>query len=85
MSKAVLVMDMPENCTECPLLNGADECIMQDEDANFNADTLDELKAGCPLRGLPEKQGNSKYQNDYEKGWNACIDMCIDMLEKTLA
>lgn len=31
--KAILVMEMPENCLECPLLNGSDECVMQDEDA----------------------------------------------------
>ncbi len=42
--KAVLVMEMPENCLECPLLNGSDECVMQDEDANMDADTQEKEK-----------------------------------------
>ena len=41
MSKSVLVIDTPENCMQCPLFDGADECIMQDDDTNFNADTID--------------------------------------------
>lgn len=44
--------DMPGKCSECPFLNGADECIVQDEDANFNADSWDALKSGCPLEVL---------------------------------
>lgn len=40
--KAILVMDMPENCITCPLCNGNDECLMQDENANFAADTISE-------------------------------------------
>ncbi len=55
MSKAVLVMDMPESCYECPMLNGNDECILHDEDANaFYADDYDGLRKGCPLGYLPE-------------------------------
>ncbi len=54
MSKSVLVIDTPESCIQCPLLNGSDECVMQDEDANFNADSLDDLMHGCPLKPLPE-------------------------------
>lgn len=43
MSKSVLVIDTPENC-------------MQDDDTNFNADTIDELMQTCPLMDLPEKE-----------------------------
>lgn len=56
MSKSVLVIDTPENCMQCPLFDGADECIMQDDDTNFNADTIDELMQTCPLMDLPEKE-----------------------------
>lgn len=31
-----------------------DECIMQDEDANFAADTISELMNGCPLMHMPD-------------------------------
>ena len=43
MSKSVLLIDTPEDCIQCPLLTGSDECMMQDDDANFDAGTLDEL------------------------------------------
>ena len=46
--KAVLVMEMQGNCLECPLLNGSDECVVQDEDANYAADTMSELRNVCP-------------------------------------
>lgn len=55
MSKSVLVIDTPESCAQCPLLNGSDECVMQDASANFNADSFDDLMHGCPLKSLPEK------------------------------
>lgn len=29
---------------------------MQDDDTNFNADTIDELMQTCPLMDLPEKE-----------------------------
>lgn len=54
MSKSILVIDTPESCGKCPLLNGADECIVQDEDANFNANTFAELNERCPLKEMPE-------------------------------
>lgn len=54
--KAMLVMDMPESCLKCPMLNGNDECIIQDDDANFNADAFDALREGCPLVPLSEEQ-----------------------------
>ena len=54
--KAILVMDMPENCMVCPLCNGNDECIIQDEDANFAADTISELMHGCPLVQIDENK-----------------------------
>ena len=86
MSKGILVVDMPESCEKCPMLNGADECILQDEDANFAADTLEDLKEGCPLVELPEKKDAICYEHDSwptiqkkteNGGWNACIDKIV--------
>ena len=81
MSKSVLLIDTPEDCIQCPLLTGSDECMMQDDDANFNADTLDELIQTCPLKLLPEKKNMTVPVSNYEvqknllaEGWNACID-----------
>ena len=56
MSKSVLVIDTPEKCIRCPLLNDADECTVQDANANFNAgDSWDEFMKGWPLNRLPDK------------------------------
>jgi hypothetical protein len=48
MSKSILVIDTPEHCRDCPLLNEADECMVQDKDANLNAgDSWDKLIKGA--------------------------------------
>lgn len=80
MSKSVLVIDTPEKCIRCPLLNSEDECTVQDDNAN-NVDSWDELMKGCPLKPLPEKKeyivpiDNVESQKDIiAVGWNACID-----------
>lgn len=86
MSKSILVIDTPKHCSECPLLNGSDECTVQDDDANFNAsDSWDELMKGCPLREVPKKMKvTGKYNQEYfqkggkmpsyKVGWNDCVD-----------
>ena len=71
--KAILVMDMPENCMVCPLCSGSDECAMQDEDANLAADTVSELMDGCPLVPMPERKQNA-CSHGFAGGWNACLD-----------
>lgn len=71
MSKSVLVMDTPDKCIHCPLLNSEDECIVQDDDANFNAsDSWDELMKGCPLKELPEEEHDTYYLDEYYEGYN---------------
>ncbi len=82
MGKAVLVMDMPKSCCSCNMCNSNDECILQDEDANFKAsDSWEELRKGCPLRELPEKKEADVYTTAYDKaamiGYNACIDALL--------
>ena len=81
MSKSVLVIDTPEKCICCPLLNGEDECTAQDDAANFKAgNSWDELMKGCPLKPLPEKKeyivpiDNVEANKDIiAVGWNACL------------
>ena len=86
MSKAVLVMNMPECCANCPcsfferdnpILNLI--CGVTQEDA-YNVGKPD----WCPLRELPEKIPESK--SGYEKvttsvkriGWNECFDAILE-------
>lgn len=90
MSKAILVMDMPDSCLKCPMLNGNDDCILQSEDDNFMRDTFEELKDNCPLKPVPEKKeeryglcrkdsyGNLETYGEkvdsVAVGYNQCID-----------
>ena len=82
MAKAVLVMDMPECCADCPcsfferdnpILNLI--CGVTQEDA-YNVGKPD----WCPLRELPEKipELKSSYEeiskSIHRDGWNACLD-----------
>ncbi len=80
MSKAVLVMDMPESCADCscsfferdnPKLNLI--CGATGEDAN-NVGKPDR----CPLIPMPEKIDIHKAKTEtvanWIEGWNACID-----------
>lgn len=77
MSKSVLAIDTPESCAQCPLLNGSDECVMQDASANFNADSFDDLMHRCPLKPLPKEKEEgdwrSKLSLAWIRGWNTCI------------
>lgn len=75
--KSVLIINTPESCAQCPLINGSDECVMQDASANFNADSFDDLMHGCPLKSLPEKMTGvapTDHWNSIKAGWNSCID-----------
>lgn len=80
MSKAVLVMDMPECCADCPCSFFEMEnpklnliCGPAGEDAN-NVGKPD----WCPLHPMPEKTDRRKAKTEtvgnWIDGWNACID-----------
>lgn len=78
MAKAVLVMDMPENCFKCKLQNW------------LNCRITNKCHAGecrpnwCLLRELPEKIPDLEhgYENVEKSiiriGWNACLDMILE-------
>ena len=83
-NKAILVIDMPKSCEECPMIIYGEECILQDKDTNFSDITWDELRESCPLKELPEKmEVCGKYPQEdgitpsYKIGWNACIDEIV--------
>lgn len=77
MSKSVLVIDTPEKCIRCPLLNDVDECTVQDDNAN-NVDSWDELMKGCPLKPLPEKITTENDMTDYQCGMIDGRNQCIN-------
>ena len=82
MNKAILVLEMPEYCVDCPLNDCFGECVVQSDDANFLAvESYAELKKGCPLKSVPEKKElYLQINNDkgYCEGYNACIDEILE-------
>lgn len=84
MSKAILVMDMPEQlCQKCTLLyetENGDEYMCC---ATGKLVPDGEKPNWCPLRELPEKREINHNKNHYisnfwtdakSVGWNACLD-----------
>lgn len=75
MSKAYLIMDMPNSCDEC---NFIDECYHYCDIPWFGKDVSDYVACrheDCPLRELPQKydEKDSGY-DEWQEGYNACID-----------
>lgn len=85
MSKAILVIDMPESCDKCPLFHGF-YTDMTCSANNWGIDypyPKDFRQDWCPLKPLPEKidieaERNKPHDIDcdweFESGYNACID-----------
>ena len=83
MDKAILVIDMPSCCKDCPLCVSEElfpsfyeySCIVE----NVAVDVYDKPD-WCPLKRIPKKR-KEKYAADVDDrdcgfidGWNACID-----------
>ena len=81
--KAVLVIDMPKNCHECPIrLSGE-----PNEWCWYLRHGLDDIKAKpswCPLKPLPSKEldddGSTEW-DIYYQGWSDCLDEILGETE----
>lgn len=80
MSKAILLVDMPESCEDCELCtedNYADyHCVALLESVNIYK--KEKLK-DCPLKPLQQHkltdlEKTTDYSCGWEQGYNACID-----------
>lgn len=85
MKKALLVMNMPEKCSECRFYRcDGDKCLLHNEDIPEKAYLDEEQLNNCPLRELPEKmEVCAKYPQpgpvpSYRVGWNACLDNILN-------
>lgn len=81
--KAVLVMDMPENCGACKLSSGDGfHLICPFSSRGIEAYIKNRYK-GCPLQELPEKWSGIELDSmqDYERaraeGYNYCIENIV--------
>ena len=79
MSKAMLIIDMPNNCIDCMLSYDSASCQITGErfwKDGFEPDN--QILHNCPLRPLPTlKEDNSiihleRYEG-YLEGWNDCV------------
>ena len=78
MSKAVLVIDTPEYCGQCPFYDALFEmCRHKFKDI----DNAKIRPIWCPLKPLPEEDNKEEYFNEwsrgYQAGWNDCIDAIL--------
>ncbi len=90
MSKAILIMDMPESCSKCQFLyefNGIKKCQLMNVLYN-GASKVSQSKFTierhhkCPLQDLPERKEENKYHNGTEKGYVSGYNSCIDEILK---
>lgn len=85
MGKAILVMDMPGNCKECPC-GTAEETMTFDYYCCCQAleREIEEEKYSicvpnwCPLKEFPERKdmepGKTVIRAAQHEGWNTCLD-----------
>lgn len=93
MSKAVLVIDMPENCSKCKFIyefQGIKKCQLMNVfycgASRLSQDSFTMRKhEKCPLKPLPEKQDIQKAKTmtslTWIEGWNAAIEAIEDDLK----
>lgn len=77
MSKAVLVMEMPECCADCKAYDNDNEMCMGTDDYYMEILKPTDKPDWCPLKPRPEykKPLNKKgYRSGYIEGWNDAID-----------
>lgn len=76
MAKAVLIMDMPEDCNDCyAMYVSLSErfCRATEENLSAKAERTD----WCPLRKLPERSDHPEHCDNgrFDAGWNGCLDV----------
>ena len=78
MSKAILVIDMPSCCRECPVCASYAESAFSPREywcsPMDNRDATPESKPDwCPLKPLPKEKLVWFDDSDYERGYNSCL------------
>ena len=81
MSKAILVMDMPDSCDKCPLFcsHYSDMCCRGLSNRGINYPyPIDFRQEWCPLKVIPDKLKSTNSLDEYEdgfvEGWNNFIE-----------
>ena len=81
MSKAILVIDMPSSCIDCPLHYYGEPILWCGaNERDMDTDDIENYKpTWCPLREVPQKDtyqyaDSYKYGQGRKRGRNECID-----------
>lgn len=81
MSKAILVMDMPNSCDKCPLFCNyySDMCCGGLHNRTIDYPYPENFRQEwCPLKVIPEKLKSTNSLDEYEdrfvEGWNNFIE-----------
>ena len=77
MSKAVLVMEMPERCEQCSFCDEAENCMAMEA---YCIDDVQDKPDWCPLKPMPAKKEEnyrSEFARGIKKGWNDAIILNI--------
>jgi hypothetical protein len=87
MSKAILVINMPDECRKCPCFQSNDFgvfCGVTDKEIKYDYDKFIYTKPiWCPLKDAPKEKDWSEvpyYVTDcysYMQGWNHCLDKIL--------
>lgn len=91
MSKAILIVDMPESCSKCKFMyefQGIKKCqlmnVLNNGVSKLSQSTFTQKRHDlCPLRKLPEKRDTSHPQAYYTNSFwademNAGFNACLD-------
>lgn len=88
MSKAVLIMDMPDCCGDCILrdIDSSGLYCIPAENYFDGDDSSEERETLCPLRKLPDRKeevlktctAQEALLFRENRGWNACLDAIED-------
>lgn len=80
MNKSVLIIDTPNKCLECSVIN---YCLNKDREYDLSI-----RQEWCPLLSLPERKNLAScinsigtgniFQYNYSQGWNDCLDKLQD-------
>ena len=76
MNKAVLVMEMPENCLKCNL-KYKHLCLLTDEDVIGYYGVLFRPN-WCPLKPMPTPIQKERYEDDYAMGFRNGFNNCLN-------
>ena len=69
--KAILIINMPECCAECPLDYDTMNCLGMDE--YMETMGYDGKPEWCPLRPMPQRKLEWNWGSGARE-WNACLD-----------